>query len=251
MAAIIYDQNTYLCGGAIISPRYVISAASCFRYTMIIQPNEYGKLSMTYGNVKWKEGYKNGVQQIKYMNDYHPSQYWMNNLALLFTTWTIEYTWAMHSIDLGVYAMYGTENLVLSSWGKTRYDQPEVSDDLLYVDLKAMNKRQCRHYVVPEPVVADQLPMVMCAASPTVNRTLCSDFGSPVVYNNVLVGISNFNMEYCNEPNVFTRISYFHEWIVQNMVVPHSAAGHVKSNSFVIWAVFSGLLFGGLRKFNL
>jgi Trypsin len=69
-----------------------------------------------------------------------------------------------------------------------------------------------------------------------------SDSGGPLVLNDRLIGVVSFGSTICasGQPDVYTRISSFYDWIVIHMTIPSAATALATANA-TIQAIISTL----------
>lgn len=201
------------CGGAVIAPRVVITAAHC------VQGVRAGEMDVVLGRTRLSqdnEGERIAVQKILSHPGYDPSNV-RNDIALLQLARPTAATplAIARPADNGLTAP-GTR-VITSGWGATA-EGGEASDELLFVRLTARSRGYCdREYGRIHD--ASQL----CVGSSRAGEDSCQgDSGGPVMSGEAeatrLVGLVSYGNGCGREgvPGVYTRVSFFAEWVDDN-----------------------------------
>uniref|UniRef100_A0A671SFT2 Kallikrein-7-like n=1 Tax=Sinocyclocheilus anshuiensis TaxID=1608454 RepID=A0A671SFT2_9TELE len=101
----------------------------------------------------------------------------------------------------------------VAGWGQT--EQENVVNDLLVTDVSPINSSICQ--TMWKKVRVNLPKNILCAGGfETKSGTCQGDSGGPLVCSGTAVGIVSFNMgrcDYPNVPNVYTEISKYRFWI--------------------------------------
>ncbi|ODN05517.1 Trypsin-1 [Orchesella cincta] len=208
----------HICGGAIISPSLVVTAAACTDpRSPSIDEVVAGSLKRTE-NVTW--------QQVRSIERFvvHPGYNGTtldNDLSLLFLSEPYEFNENISSIQLpSAYIETAPKPVVLSGWGSTQYGEP-MFEDLMKVTLDTYTDSVCEEWV--EQYVR---PEILCSGADDGGRGGCQgDAGSPLITqgNNSYVAavLSHFP---CPRPDCCgivgpndqsTELSFYMEWILE------------------------------------
>lgn len=198
------------CGGTVIAPRVVITAAHC------VQGVRDGEMDVIVGRTRLSQddvGERIPVAKIVAHPAYDNSSV-RNDVALLQLSRPTEATplAIAHPADDGLTAP-GTR-VITSGWGTTT-EGGEASDELLFVRLTARSRGYCdREYGRIHD--ASQL----CIGSSRAGEDTCQgDSGGPVTSGEAeairLVGLVSYGNGCGREgvPGVYTRVSYFSAWV--------------------------------------
>ncbi|XP_066527308.1 trypsin-3 [Hoplias malabaricus] len=203
-ASIQYNNNHY-CGGTLISPQWVVSAAHCWK------PNYLIKVVLAEHDLSKKEG----VEQV--FNVSRALVYY------LFTYRTFDNDIMLLKLeqpaDLNVYVqpvllspdipLQGRMSCVVSGWGVTQVYSYYLSPVLRAVDVQLIPN--CQYYYYNR--ISENM---VCAGSPLGGKDSCQgDSGGPLICEGYFGGIVSWGIGCANPyfPGVYTKVSNYIRWI--------------------------------------
>jgi len=207
----IKRSGSLMCGGSLVAPGYVVSAAHC-------EYNIPSRLTVTVGDVtlartESSEQVFNVVQQIPHEQYSSSSQ--QNDIMIIVLSGTANLNSYVSLVTLptaGVDVAVGTECTVYG-WGTTS-SGGSISNSLRQVTVPIISNDDCDTY----PYYRNQIyPTMMCAGLLNEGgKDSCQgDSGGPLICNGSLGGVVSWGVG-CAEakyPGVYTRVSDYVDWI--------------------------------------
>ncbi|XP_038207761.1 trypsin, alkaline C-like [Zerene cesonia] len=212
-----YNSNTgtYVqqCGGAIINNRSVLTSVNCI----------YNDAPRNW-IIRVGSSLANSGGQVLNVGSFiiHPNYSAAgsdNDVAILRAQSFINYGTNVNRISIAGsnYNLNDNTAVTVMGWGAIRFEGPK-SNQLLKADLLIINQETCRrNYNTLAYTITQNM---QCAGNPNTGADFCEgDTGSPLVHQNVLVGIASFRTPVCgraNYPGIYTRVSRYSSWIQNN-----------------------------------
>ncbi|XP_029171299.1 trypsin theta-like [Nylanderia fulva] len=197
-------NNRHFCGGAIISKRYIITAAHCFNN--LNQPSD---VLVAVGS-NYLDAPRAVYEVAKFIrHDDFDNYLHINDIGLIRVVKNIKFNKNIQPIALpSTDSNYNNRYLVVTGWGRLRAAGPNPNH-LQEIRVKGYSQKKCNtHY---QNIVKTQI----CTLT-TQGEGMCNgDSGGPLVADDVLVGLVSFGVLPCGSgnPDVFTRVFYYKKWI--------------------------------------
>ncbi|CAF4949272.1 trypsin-3-like [Pieris napi] len=205
-------NNSYFCGGFIVSENYIMTAAHCAQN---VDPKT---VVLRAGSSFRKNGTIIEIAEVTPFPEYDDPPF-DKDVAFMKTTKPIEFSETMQPVALPPRnrAVRGNSEIVVSGWGRTRQGASSIPDRLMSVKLPVVNYYQC--FLVYPTVLTTNM---FCAGNFFLGgeSTCQGDSGGAAVQDGMAVGIVSFGRG-CGQalsPSAFANIAspLLRDWITEN-----------------------------------
>ncbi|XP_075399682.1 transmembrane protease serine 11B [Tenrec ecaudatus] len=211
--ASLRKNGRHYCGASLISDRYLVTAAHCFKKSQ--NPKNY---TVSFGTRVTPPYMEHHVKKIIIHEAYNPKEY-HDDIAIVLLTENVLFNNDVHRVCLPEASQIFSpgEGVVVTGWGALFHDgqYPVV---LQKAPVKIIDTNTCNAVEAYNGLVLDTM---LCAGYMEGNIDACQgDSGGPLVHPNsrniwYLVGIVSWGTE-CgkiNKPGVYMRVTSYRSWI--------------------------------------
>ncbi|EFA02792.1 trypsin-7 [Tribolium castaneum] len=204
----IQYQSQHFCGGSIIKPNKIITAAHC------TDGREASDFSIRAGSTMRESGGQ--VAQVKkiYQNPNFNTNVNDYDVSILELASNLSFSNTISPITLAQQEIDPNSRAFTFGWGTFRSDSSRLAPELQSVALRIVDKDTCQESYEQMPITE----RMVCAGSQNGGKDACQgDSGGPLVVDNVLVGITSYGSG-CGDPDfpgVYSNVSALQDYIKQ------------------------------------
>ncbi|KAL2718151.1 chymotrypsin-2-like [Vespula squamosa] len=205
-------NNNLHCGGTIIGPYHILTAAHCVVPLMNKKPGQVTIVAGTNNLYSGGQLYK-PVLYVPHPR-YDPDNSWLHDIGVIKLSSPIQFNNHVKSLALPTSPPPVNVQALIGAWGATSSPPRNISPLLRKLRLRLLSQNDCQSYFDTIKIFSSQI----CTL---VNRNIgtCSgDSGSPLAYNNHVIGVVSGGIP-CAQgmPDIFTNVYSFLDFIKEAM----------------------------------
>ncbi|XP_069687959.1 venom protease-like [Periplaneta americana] len=216
----------YLCGGALITKRHIITAGHCVYNRRDLTLARLGDLDLK-NDSDGASPINVPIEDRMVHEDYNPTTF-VNDIAIIRLNQDVDFTPMIHPICLPLQPEIRSRDFTrhfpyIAGWGSVQFNGPS-SSHLLQLQLPVVSENECKNaFKTFKTAHIDN--RVLCAGFMKGGKDACQgDSGGPLMWPKgetfYLIGVVSYGFK-CAEPGypgVYTKVPVFLDWITTHLI---------------------------------
>ncbi|XP_066953771.1 trypsin-1-like isoform X1 [Macrobrachium rosenbergii] len=202
----------HFCGGVIISPNFVVTAAHCVLGADYTSPQGLrvvaGEYDLNHADGDEQKVHINFIIQHPFFDEITLE----NDIALLRLETPLVFNEYVAALELPEQEQdFTSEMCVVTGWGST-HEGGGVSHIMRYTEIPVISDQHCRDFYILDEI----FDSMVCAGYDEGHKGSCKgDSGGPLACGSYLTGLVSwaYGCARPNLPSVFTEVPHFVDWI--------------------------------------
>ncbi|XP_043505736.1 chymotrypsin-2-like [Polistes fuscatus] len=213
LVSIRINDNLH-CGGCIIGPYHILTAAHCVVPLVDIDPDDVTIVTGTNNLYSGGQVYKPSLYLRHH--DFDANNAWYNDIGIIKLADPIEFNDRAQPIALPTQQPPVNTNAIIGAWGATSTYPRRASPLLRKLNLKILSQNECQNYFSNINIKSSQI----CTLVQKNVGTCSGDSGSPLAYNNQVIGVVSGGIPCARGmPDIFTNVYSYLNFIQYAMTL--------------------------------
>ncbi|KAA0197131.1 hypothetical protein HAZT_HAZT008994 [Hyalella azteca] len=218
-------NETRLCGGSLISDRYVLTAGHCFHAALQMGSVSLSSFTVKVGVVYWNSSVEPISIKAMHIAPLYDDDTLTDDLALVKLATPVVFNETVQPICLPErYEDFIGQLASVTGWGYTTPDAKDYNDILQQTQVEVLPQRSCASILDRQMDAIERRKGIICAGFEDGRSDACKgDSGGPLMVQTtcnqwLLIGVVSFG-ESCSvpdRPGLYVDVARYIDWIVAN-----------------------------------
>ncbi|XP_036325092.1 trypsin-2-like [Rhagoletis pomonella] len=200
--------DSHVCGGAIISDRWILTAGHC------MQDFPIESLLVVVGTNIWSKPGATYRPELAYIHCRHDMPIYQNDIAVVRLNATIQFNNVTQPIEMYTNTLKAGDQVTMTGWGSPKLNWPNT-DVLQIQNFTIISRQEClQRWDNHEGVGYGHI----CTFTRSGEGACNGDSGGPIVYEGKLVGLVNWGAPCAmGKPDMHASVIYYRDFIERSL----------------------------------